>query len=404
MVEFFRFMTAVMVGLVFLSILVIALLTSLLFPSLLIPVLVVSVVVLGIALALSIKFDINKSLIALTLLIPSLAIAYVGGMAGHVISKWLWNVSNPLAIVFGILIGFGIGYLLVHRVIHMLWKQYKEWDVPSNTVMVLKTASGTEVYHGPTRLYPLFVVFEFPLAKIPLATMNSDFTIEKINTKGFHDMDVSLQVCYKYTIEGKGWGKIMGYPNRRSIFDQIKNDLGGKGMNDAVFWEAAFGHIVQLEAEGILRDIIYEKWESAAEAYKQREQITREIQHDLNETLNKWGVDITEVLIHTIQISEESKKGYQSKERLQKESAMKTKLDADYVSTVHAQTIQKSLEAVGIAVDNIKKSGVNLTLEEISAITRAAIREIANVLQPFEYDGRGDKKSASSHKQQQGVN
>lgn len=377
MVDFFRFTSTLLVSLIFVSLAVICVLTLMFFPHLLLYVVVACLVILAISIMLALKLDLNNELISLSMLVSSLAVAFIAGFAGNALSRSIWEISNPFVSGVSVALGFVVTGWLVDKMIHKIWD--KSISIQGNTVLVVKTPTKAITYKGGDRFYPLFMMLDFELARIPINPMSHTFSISNINTKELYDIDVQVEVHYKYVIEGSSWGKIMGYPDRPDIFQRIKKETDGKWMKDPAFWEKVFEYVIKAETDRYLRDMIYDKIAGGEEMYRNRDTIALQAREELNTIVQQWGITVTRIEFPTITLPEECRIAFNYETRARKDTELKADLKSRYISRVRATSIRESVKAVIDVIQTSKEKGTKLTEAEIREIVRTSMQEIAFV-------------------------
>lgn len=375
MVDFFRFASTLLVSLIFVSLAVMCVLTLMFFPQFLLYVIAASLVILAISVMLALKLDLNHGLVGLSMLIPSLAVAFATGLASNTLSRTLWNINNPLIPGISIAVGFVVTGWLVDKMIRAIWK--KSINIMGNTVLVIKTPTKAITYKGGSRYYPLFMMLDFKLANIPINEMVHTVSIRNINTKELYDIDVQVRIHYKYVVEGNAWFKIMGYPNRPDIFQRIKKETGGKWMNDTGFWEKVFEYVIEVETDRYVRDTIYDQFANGEEMYKNRVTFARQVQENLHTNVQQWGFAITRIEFPSITLPEECRIAFDYETRARKDADRKADLKSRYISKVRAEAIRESIKAVGEGIKAFKAENISLTEQEIREIVRTSMQEIA---------------------------
>jgi regulator of protease activity HflC (stomatin/prohibitin superfamily) len=175
-----------------------------------------------------------------------------------------------------------------------------------HAIMVARFYSGSLYRLQPPLAPPLIPLLERRVATIPLYELSHDVTVTKINTRGSHSID-EVEVHLRYRVRNPEFA-LANIPNRGQIQNEVAREMGREleqARLDVAFWEKLLARQLKHEVDDIVREVIFAKTESARDAYKDRQIISNEVFHRLNELTQRWGVIVTRVDIDYFNVPED---------------------------------------------------------------------------------------------------
>jgi hypothetical protein len=206
----------------------------------------------------------------------------------------------------------------------------------------------------------------------------------------------------------------MAMPSRPGIFAKLRGEFPG-GMTDLLFWERIIDMLVQEEVDIVLRRWIYrvhnipevldtydlqELQVGAAQAprtqantpprgkakdldiIRRRQELAEDAKREIAAVLERWALEVETLEFLNIQLDKE----YMEDLRFEHHAELRRKqyeLDANQEfarlnaqAEAQAEAIRRAITAVGEAVAELRKQGIEPSEEEISQMTHAAMQEL----------------------------
>lgn len=354
------------------------------------------------------------------------SLAELHSNALRLLVMFTWMVSTVSAGFVGKWVGGLYGMLLAPLVwsVFYFWLLQYIWNsfiaVMGGTLLIIRGMFGTQTFPGMQRIFPPLPLFEAILARMPLSELTSEIIIEHINTKEMHDIK-RMNVLVRYNLREKEWFRVFSYPNRFTLFPEVMASMnGGAGspMENPVFWQTLFDRLIQHEVTWLVREIIFcidemsdfvedverqrliekttctddQRTESGRcrittiEIYRHRELLAKHLQSKLKETFGGWGLELRHLEIHAVELPPERMRAYNFDREI-KGAERKARIEAEKVeqrlrvlSEVKADSLQRSIEAIGVGIQSFRDQGIELSSQEIQEIVRTAMQEITVIL------------------------
>lgn len=292
--------------------------------------------------------------------------AIVSAVAIALIGRDLFN--TPGVVIFT-LVWLGVLFLLFRWVSRNIIRVQRD-----RAILVVRTYTGY-IYspEGPIAP-PIFPIVERKLATIPLYELGTPIKVEKVNTKAGHNIDMlRIHVNYKIVNPTKAMRGILN-PGliQREIAQQMGRDLD-EARNMTEFWELIFNRQITVDVENVVRDVVFNTFFKAIEAYRGREdpEFQERIKDRLSKQIENWGAELTGVDIDHFEVEGFRFKDPERETRLKK---MEAEREATRVRLVRDAEAESEAHRVTELVKALKESGVTLSESLIEDIVISAIQ------------------------------
>jgi hypothetical protein len=258
------------------------------------------------------------------------------------------------------------------------------------------------------------------VAVIPKYELSQDVSVEKINTQAGQNIDkIIVHVYYRVNdpLAAMSFRDVSGIPNRGRVQKTIAKEMDQElevARRDVAFWERMLYYQIQTAIDDIVRTVIW-IWDSAqvsniadapsatgatqpvqadgngaaaaqpavdkpppgaVDAYKQREQLSSEIQLRLNQQVANWGVKILKLELERIEIDPERFKVLGRAKMLERETAeerIKAEREATRIKLISEAEAEAEARRVSELISSLRESGVQLSDEKLKEIVIDAI-------------------------------
>jgi hypothetical protein len=381
-----RLMTTLSIGFVFGSVAFLYVLTDFSLITL-----IVGIILLAFIIGLAVKGGSLREQVNLGMFVPSVTV-------GIFIYKNV-ELDQQLLVAVSVL-------SVVVSIFVFYWILSKVWSslifVAFRTLLIMQTLNGMVLHEGTKRLTKPMPIFERIFARIPLYTMRSEFMVKDIDTRERYNIDIKVHI--RYVLKDKSvWNRVMGMPNRPSVFQEITREFGGN-MQDIIFWERVFDRLVREEVDIVLRKWIHEVEDvpslldstaangnggksgksprASTTLLRERKKLANTVLSKLQETFDIWGLDIKSIEFLNIKLDEEyvrhvrfeQHRLYQQDYNELEAERLSKHLNARAVS--QASAIEDLIVSVGKGLKYLEEGGNKPSPELVDSMMRAAMQEL----------------------------
>ena len=264
------------------------------------------------------------------------------------------------------------------------WTQRNLMRVPPDRRILIGNyySGGVRTADGPISP-PLTPGVEYKLAEIPMYQLHSDVKVEKLNTRGRHNVD-AIELHAEYRVKDPQI-ILSGIPNRSQVEADIAKSMSkplGEARLDVVYWEKLIHRQMEEEMKDIARTVIFNNTtaQNVIEIYNNRETLAELMHERLADAVRRWGIDLTALEIEKVDFNPDIAKGI-NKAGVREDETLLEKIKAEREATRIRVTGAAQAEAeamrVGEMVRALKESGVQLSPEALSEIVVDAIHAAA---------------------------
>lgn len=165
------------------------------------------------------------------------------------------------------------------------------------------------------------------VATIPMYELTRDVKVENINLRARHNVNqIDAHIRYQVTDPVKA---LRGIPNRGTIQSEIAGDAKNvsRARMNVDFWEKLLAKQMDYEVDDIVRKVAFGAGSvtNLADAYNERESLSKQVADALQELVARWGVTIKEVALDYFVLDKDAMKGLKPKmEQLKDELLVET--------------------------------------------------------------------------------
>ncbi len=228
------------------------------------------------------------------------------------------------------------------------------------------------------------------VATIPLYELSQDVRVDKVNTRGYNDID-TIQAHVDYRVS-EPEAAILGIPNRGKIQNDVAKELGqtlARARLDVAFWEKLLGRQMADETSNIIRERIFSEdagIENVASAYINRNGLADHVTSQLQKAVGRWGVTILNVEFDAYAINGDALKAARQGPTSLDIELEKEKKRRKYDSEAEALRIELSGRAeaesearrISLIISELQRLDVPITPKLLEEIAIAAIRSAAD--------------------------
>lgn len=263
-----------------------------------------------------------------------------------------------------------------------VWVQRNMLPVPHDRAILIRNiyTSGVKILTPPLAP-PLLPFVEQRVANIPLYTLSSDISVDKINTQAGYDiLAVKAHAHFKVTDRSAAVLVMQSLTNRGHALRDVATSMGQDveaARCEPVFWEKVIIEQVGGAVDDVTRDVIFEESKSPVDAYNRRAELADLIAQRLARRVSAWGIELASLEIDRIEVDAERFKAANKEKsrRTESEDALaKAEREAMRIKITREAEAVAEAERIGRIVSALNSSGVNLSAEAIEEIVINAIR------------------------------
>lgn len=292
--------------------------------------------------------------------------ALVSAIAVALIGRVLFN--TPGVIIFTLL-WLGLLFLLFRWISHNILR------VPQNQeVLVLHTYSGARTTVKGPIAPPLFPFLERKLATIPMYELGARIGVEKINTPAGHNIDlINVHVNYQIVDSAKAMSGIL---NPGIVQRDVAKSMGlplDDARNRVEFWEQIFAGQIKVDVENVVRDVVFNMFPRAADAYRGREkpEFQERIYDRLEKQIDNWGARLLGVDVDHFEVESIRFRTPEIEAAIREREATQ---EATRIRLVRQAEAEAEAERVKQLVQTLKEAGVDLSETIIEDIVISAVQ------------------------------
>lgn len=264
------------------------------------------------------------------------------------------------------------------------WTQRNIMRVPPDRRVLVGNyySGGVRLAEGPISP-PLTPGVEYKLAEIPMYQLHSDVKVEKLNTRGRHNVD-ALELHAEYRVRDPQL-ILSGIPNRSQVEADIAKSMSKpirEARLDVVYWEKLIHRQMEEEMRDIARTVIFNNTtaQNAVEIYNNRDSLAELMHERLADAVRRWGIDLSALEIEKVDFNPDIAKGI-NKAGVREDETLMEKIKAEREATRIRVTgaAQAQAEAMRVAemVKALKEAGVDLSPDSLRDIVLDAIHAAA---------------------------
>jgi hypothetical protein len=250
--------------------------------------------------------------------------------------------------------------------------------VPSDHAVLIANVWTGQVERaiGPIAPGPL-PLLEAQIARIPLYVLDSDVTVENINTQAGHNVD-KIVVHVLYQVSRELPQRVMsGIPNQGTFQNEVAQELSkslADARNDPVFWERVLRKQIEEEVDDVVREVVFTAGTNAVETFRRRDELAEQARRRMDELARNHGVEIIELRFETVTVPGERFRNANLKAALERETMEKeieAQREATRVKLVLGAEAEIEAERMRQLVHALRSADVPLTPEVVIQAIRA---------------------------------
>ena len=292
--------------------------------------------------------------------------AIVSAIAVALVGRVLFN--TPGVVIFTLL-WLGLLFLLFQ------WVSRNIIRVPQDhEILVVQTYSGARSSVKGPIAPPLFPFLQRKLATIPLYELGAKIGVEKVNTPAGHNIDlINVHVNYRIVDSNKA---MKGILNPGVVQRDVAKSMGlslDEARNQVEFWEQIFANQIKVDVENVVRDVVFNTFYKAAEAYREREkpEFQKRIYDRLEQQIDNWGAKLIGVDVDHFEVDSVRFRDPEREKRMREREAEN---EANRIKMVRQAEAEAEAERVKRLVQTLKEANVNLSETIIEDIVISAVQ------------------------------
>lgn len=278
------------------------------------------------------------------------------------------NLFNTPGVVLFILLWGGLLFFLFN------WISRNMVRVPKDrAILIMNTYTGT-IYtaKGPISP-PLAPIIERKLAVIPLYELGDWVDVQKVNMPMGHNIDlIRAHVNYRIVDPHKAMKGILNYG---LVHTTVASEMG-KDLNvartEVEFWERIFRGQITVDVDNAVRDVVFNSFSRASDAYRNREQdaFNKQIRDRVSAQIANWGAQLTGLDLDHFEVDSRRFFDPERETRIKRAEAER---EATRIRLVRDAEAAAEAERVKRLVETLKQAGVELSPALLQDIVISAI-------------------------------
>ncbi|MBA3945431.1 MAG: hypothetical protein H0X37_12800 [Herpetosiphonaceae bacterium] len=230
---------------------------------------------------------------------------------------------------------------------------------------------------------PLTPSFERLLAVLPAYELIQEIELHRVNTESLFNVD-KIEVLIRYRVNSAR-EVVVGFPNRERAFEELQHERGHPESNgDYVgFWTEMMRRQMAHEVDEATRSLIA-SISGPTDVSKGRSDHARKIRVRLQESVQRWGVDIMELRLLEVVVDPERIRAANRDRIIARElqdAERKATIDAQVVEKVGAAQAKATAQMVSEIVGSLKEQGADLAPEDLERIIITAMQRMTDTQQ-----------------------
>jgi hypothetical protein len=244
---------------------------------------------------------------------------------------------------------------------------------PESPAILISRGKDRRPYVAPP---PLVIPFlQRIVAVVPRKVMVEEVEVEKLNTKGYHDVP-RVAVHVRYWIEDP----IEAYVHAsQTTLDEAARKMSknlDEARLDVTYWERLFeDHLLKIDIIKAIREVIFQEAGGSVEHYTNRAKLEPLVFERLNELVAAWGARIELVELDYFELDPERVGRHfrdRSRETEALEAAHYAVMEANRLKQVLGSEVEAEALRVKAIIDALRQSEVEITPDVVIRAIRAA--------------------------------